>query len=210
MITNGSISGHHLVWGQAMANWSKPKEWLAILPNLQMSEQPAPRAQQLWHFALNGQSVGPLSRTDLVGQLKLQKNCYDILLWSKGMRSWTPLIEFYDLMDELGLNRRQYPRATINGRIVAKWDDKTAIGTLKMIGEGGFGAVGLTDVSVGQFLSVELHSPQFHEPLYVKAEVRSIDPDGNVGCRFIKMSIEFKSTIIQYVRQAQHPTTKAA
>lgn len=209
MISNGKVTAIHLVWGPIMAHWLLSKKWLETLPTMENQARKSTEAQQ-WYYAIAGESHGPFTRQTLVEHLKEIKKHHEVLLWSKGMTNWTPIFEFYDLMNDVGINRRQFPRAEIEGRIILKWDDKTAIGMLEVIGEGGFGGRGFQNLAAGQFVSAEIQSTNFREPLHVKAEVRIIDEGGVIGCRFIKISTESRSLIIQYVRQALQPANKAA
>lgn len=199
MVTNGEISGEQRLWGQPMESWCLAKNWLDRLPALENRNRPS--EIQEWYFALNGDSFGPFNRATLITELKAHRRANDVMIWTKGMKAWSPIFEFYDLMDAIGINRRAFPRAEIEGRVTIKSGDQVAIGVLEVIGEGGFGAVGLQGLQSGQVISAEIHSKSFPETLHVKAEIRDFTDNGYMGCRFIQISMESKSAIIQYVRQ---------
>ena len=209
MITNGEIRGEQRLWGVPMESWCLAKNWLDRLPALESKNRVS--EIQEWYYALGGESFGPFNRATLISQLKDHRRSNDVLIWTKGMKNWSPIFEFYDLMDAIGINRRAFPRAEIEGRVVIKHGDQVAIGVLEVIGEGGFGAVGLSGFQAGQVISVEIQAKVFPETLHVKAEIRDFTDSGYMGCRFIQVSMESKSAIIQYVRQSlQTPRTKAA
>src|SRR5690606_6063040 len=104
--------------------------------------------------------------------------------WTKGMKAWAPIFEFNDLLDDLGINKRQFPRADIEGRVSIKVGSQSLDGILLTISEGGFGADQLTGLTVGQTVSVEINSDAFYDPIHAKAEVRYITESGYVGFRF--------------------------
>jgi hypothetical protein len=61
--------------------------------------------------------------------------------------------------------------------------------------------VALTNgVLPGQIFPVEIHSPALREIVHAKAECRYIS-NGITGFRFNHISVEYKSTLIQYVKQ---------
>lgn len=206
LIASGSLSTH-FVWGAVLDQWVQTSQWLANVNDFEKRSRKQAETQ-MWHYALHGDSFGPFTKLELIQQLKMQKRISDVSVWTKGMKSWTPIFEQYELLDAIGVNRRQFPRTSIDGRVVVKWEEQTAIGTLQVVGEGGMGAAALPMLAPGQFVSVELQSKAFHEPIYAKAEVRSVDTDGVVGFRFVQISAESRSSIVQYVRK--HMNTPAA
>jgi hypothetical protein len=201
MIESRSLSEQHLVWGSPMTKWMNPGAWAMNLASLE-TQVKRNHTAQMWHYAFDGEAFGPFTRDELIHELKNTKKPHEALLWSKGLKSWSPVFEFYDVMEDIGINRRQYPRARVEGRVALKIDDQNVIGVLQMIGEGGFGASGLSDLNPGQFVSVEILARSFREPIYAKAEVRSVEENGSCGFRFVQISIEAKSKIIQYIRQS--------
>ena len=126
------------------------------------------------------------------------------------MKAWAPIYEFTDLLDEIGMNKRQFPRSTIDGKVRVKLGTHEIEGQLLMISEGGFGADQLENISIGQTLQVELVSDAFYEPIPVKVDVRYITEAGYVGFRFQNLSMENRSAIIQYVRSSTKTAIRAA
>ncbi len=209
MIAGRSLNEDHLIWGGPMTEWMSAPVWAQNLDSLKGRSKKSSEAQ-MWHYAFDGDAFGPFTRTELIAELKQAKKPHDALLWSKGLKNWAPIFEFYDVMDAVGINRRQYPRARVEGRVGLKLDDQSYIGVLQMIGEGGFGASGFPNLHPGQFVSVEILARIFREPIYAKAEVRSVEANGTCGFRFVQISVEGKSKIIQYVRQSMGSAGKAA
>ncbi len=212
MMTDGQIGESTLVWGRPQAAWIAANQWTAMLPQLvaQRSSESSSQ-QQLWHYAVNGVSVGPLTRAELVNELKAISQKDQILVWTKGMKSWADLFEFHDLLEEIGLNRREHPRSSISGAAVVRFDDKTLLGQLKTVSPGGVGVSNLDSrLAIGQVVSIEIKSEELGEPLSMKALVQYSTDAGFYGFKAQSLSMEAKSRIIAYVKRKQTDSTRAA
>jgi hypothetical protein len=155
-----------------------------------------------WHFAYKGKSHGPFSKDALAMELKSFNNLGEVMIWTKGMKEWAPLFEFHEILNAIGVNKRQFPRAELSGQAVIKTVDATLIGRLVAIGEGGCGIIVEGGLVPGQPVTLELQSSVFREVLSAKAEVRYVS--GQVaGMKFTNMSMEDKGAIISFVRQSQ-------
>lgn len=204
----GQLLPTHLIWGRGLDQWFTVKAWTAD-PSLtvQSAQESTPAT---WHYADAGQSHGPLLREELIQNLKNVDTLGSVMLWTKGMKEWAPLFEFHDILTEIGVNKRQFPRADLTGKAVLKGDGATLVAPLVCISEGGFGVQLDSGVVSGQVLTVELHSPAFREVLHAKAEMR-YGGHGVIGMKFTQVSPEAKGAIIQFVRQTQvRFTLKAA
>lgn len=198
-IQSGTFGESHLIWGRSMTDWRPPSRWLKDLTGL-LEKMNSDQDFRHWHYSYEGQSYGPMNRDQLLHSIKGVKRPSDVLVWTKGMKAWAPLYEFHDLMDDVGVNKRQFPRAQINGKITVRWDEKTSIGTWETISEGGCGGTGFADLVPGMTVTVDLESKMLFEPLKLKAEVRYVRDNGYVGFRFQKLSMEARGAIIQYIK----------
>lgn len=202
-IQTGTINGSDLVWGSGMDQWRSISWWNQESSNVELTQtaiqQPLP---ETWHFALNGGSHGPYKRQELLDELKKVNNLGDVLLWTKGMKEWAPLFEFHDILSSIGVNKRQFPRADLNGQVTLKTGERTLVAQALTISEGGMGVALEEGVVSGQNVSVEIQSPAFRGPVHAKAEVRYVS-DGVTGLRFTNVSQENKAAIISFVRQSQ-------
>ena len=198
-VSQGSILGDDWIWSRNLNSWKTISWWLCELPNLAKQDL-KPEEEEVWHYAVNDNSFGPLSRVQLISELYQLPNQKGILLWTKGMKAWTPVYEFFDIMDEIGVNRRQFPRASINGNVVVKVDNQTILGKLSTISEGGFGVSGVTQLSSGQHVHAEIKTPHFPNSIHIKAVVQYATSRGFVGFKFENIHMEAKSSIIEYVK----------
>jgi hypothetical protein len=201
-LENGQISSHHMIWGRGLPTWQRLEWWMRELPRLN-TVQHVELDPALWHYAHHGKSHGPFSKEELVQELKNLDSLGEAMLWTKGMKEWAPLFEFHEILNAIGINKRQFPRADIQGNAVIKSAEAALNGSLVSIGEGGCGiVVQNANLVPGQAVTLELQSRAFRDPLHCKAEVRYVSGT-IVGMKFSHVSMEAKGAIISYVRQNQ-------
>ncbi len=206
---SGTLSSSHMIWGRGIEYWRPLSTWSADVTELTSVTQII-SAPESWHYAIGGQSNGPMPRARLIEELKRVDNLGPVMLWTKGMKEWTPLFEFHDVLTEIGVNKRIFPRADLDGKAVFKGTGATLVAPLLSISEGGFGVQLESGIVSGQNFTVEIHSPAFREVLHAKAEVRYVG-NGVIGMKFTNINVETKGLIIQFVRQSQvRFTLKAA
>ncbi|MGE0762519.1 MAG: GYF domain-containing protein [Bdellovibrionales bacterium] len=209
LATQGEFQDRDLIWGRMQVDWKPLGWWMVELPNL-LAKTKEVRDPRLWHYAVGGSSFGPFSREDLVVKLKETNLNQEVLIWTKGMKAWAPIYEFNDILDSVGLNKRQYPRAEIEGKVSIKVGQQSLDGNLLVISEGGFGADQLSGLTAGQVVTIEINSDSFYDPIHAKAEVRYVTENGYVGFRFQNINMEARGAIIQYVRSSGRTFVRAA
>lgn len=199
-LTSGTVNKHDLIWGPGTEEWQNLANWQRGLNSLGKEQPPDYAGEEAWHYAIDGQSKGPFSREQLIAQLKPLSG--QIMVWTKGMKEWAPLYEFHDLLTELGINKRQFPRADLSGKAILKGNGNTLIAPLLSISEGGFGISLDGGLVAGEGMSVELQSPSFREALQAKAEVRYVG-QGVIGMKFTQINAEAAGAIIQFIKSQQ-------
>lgn len=198
-VSKGELRPSDLIWGPALEEWRPVHWWLAnynsILANL---NQRTPIEE--WHYSINGQTHGPVSRLELIHELKKLKTPGETLLWTAGMVSWAPVYELAEILTEVGVSRRAHPRAEILGKATFKLENQSPFDAdMVVISEGGF-AVALNEgIKPGSVVAVEIHAPALREVLHAKAECRYCS-NGLTGFRFTHLGVEYKSNVIQYVK----------
>lgn len=199
-IKSGEFQGRILVWGQGMEHWRTIDWWTnehSKIDNVLIMQAP----KEVWHYALDGKSHGPYDREQLIEQLKHQGVSSEILLWTKGMKEWAPLVEFFDLLEEMGAGRRQYPRAPVEGLAILKGENLAIQVPIYTISEGGFGIKISDGIEAGMNLNIEITSNSFRQSIHARADVRYV-VGGSAGLRFNQLSSEARGAIVQYVKQA--------
>lgn len=213
-VKQGSVSRESLIWGQAVSEWKPLRWWQSHLDEM-LSQLQNNFDDRLWHYAIKGQSYGPMSRKQLISELKkITGDANDALIWTKGMESWAAIHEFHDLMDEVGVNRRVFPRAPISGKVVIQLaENQVLIGQLETVSEGGFGASNIEGLTVGSEVSVAFQSESM-PVVHATAQVRYVSEKQFGGFKFTQINREAVSRIVSYVKSAEsnisRPQTPAA
>ncbi|MCB0408428.1 MAG: DUF4339 domain-containing protein [Bdellovibrionales bacterium] len=201
MMNNGLFHPDSTVWGKILDTWKPYTWWKSNLSDLKTKAEHAKDPAQ-WHYALDGETFGPMQRKALVNIIKNMKgDANDVLLWTQGMNQWAPIYEFHDLMDEAGVNRRQFPRAHCEGKIVIQQGNQYIVGDLNSISEGGCGAKNFNfDLAPGMVVKAEVICKALGGSMHVPSQVRYID-ENTVGFKFISINREAQSLIISYVKE---------
>lgn len=209
---SGELSVDCLVWGPLQVGWKTIDWWQQALPHLKSvhSDMSAP---QEWFLAKHGQRIGPLLRPELIRQLKsmIENNetVSKALLWTKGLKKWAHVIEFHDLMNELGIDQRKHPRARASGKVTLSFRGQSFSSSLKTVSEGGLGADPIPMVMLGEEVHISIESDELNGPVTAKAEVRYAD-DQHLGLQFISLNSESKSNIVSFIRNKTSLAQKAA
>ncbi len=203
-MTTTKIPGDALIWGRPMNAWKNLISWEKELPQLVATMENA-ISQQMWHYAVDGDSKGPMTRAELINELKNSRFKGEVLVWTKGMKAWSSLYEFHDLLDEIGLNRRDHPRAHIDGAAVIKFDSTVLQAELKSISPGGFSAVltGGGTLAIGQLIHADISSPHLGVPVSAKSTVQYVADTGLYGFKFQGVNMECKAHIMEYIKASK-------
>lgn len=206
-VASGTLPLDCLIWGRGHKEWIALSRWIKDVGHREESVSTV--QEQLWHYAIDGTSKGPMTRAELVNEIKGIKQKDEVLVWTKGMKAWADLFEFHDLLDDVGLNRREHPRAPIHGQAILTADDgQSVIGQLKTISSGGLGVTHVgQNLKIGQTLMVEIRSAELGDSITSKATVQYVTQSGYVGFRFVSLSMENKARIMQYVKQVNQGVT---
>ena len=201
-----------LIFRRGLTEWLSATQFLSgdMGSKEEPSVQPQPTEDTLWHYALEGVSHGPMNRQELVQQLARVKNNASAVLWTRGMKAWVPIYEFSDIMDDVGINRRQYPRITISGTVKIQMEQKSYEGVTQSLSENGFGAqMALPSLEAGQLISFEIQSPNLSSVLRGRAEVRYVTADLHAGFKFHLLDSTSRNLIHDILKQPVR-TNKAA
>lgn len=202
LVSEGHIPPDALVWAKPHADWVKANWWLENHHRLleKMKKKPL---EQHWHFAHNGDTHGPMTRQNLIESLKSIKNLNEVLVWTKGMKSWMEVFEFHDLLEDLGCNRREHPRAPAVGTVIVKSNNTGApiLGQLASISQGGLGVkhVG-NQLHMGDVVHLEIKCDALPSTVSASATVQYITDTGFAGLKFQQIHRESQNMIIDYVR----------
>ena len=204
-LLSGTFQPTDKVWGRPLEDWRPLSWWVNSLSELQQ-QQHKNANPEIWHYTYDGSSFGPLAWPDLIQNLKSMRatsidQMTQIMIWTKGMQGWVPVLEFHEIMDALEVNKRESPRAPINGKAVIKHMGNVVIAPLRNISEGGFGCDPTPGLIPGEEVIVEIQSDVFNGTVHAKAEVR-YSTDTLAGFKFKQINVESRGQVVQYVRKA--------
>jgi hypothetical protein len=138
----------------------------------------------------------------LLEYLKTKENFKNIYVSEEGSDEWTEVYQSDSLMVKLGVSRRGYPRVPIDGQMIIQDGPlKDRFAALTNVSKGGFGAKGITGLSIGEKFKGTFTSPSLSIPIHFQAEVVFLNQLGLIGVLFTNLSTESLAQIIAYVRQ---------
>ena len=117
-------------------------------------------------------------------------------------KEWNEVFAYPDIVERLGLSRRKQSRVPILAQFTGSSNKHSSFGAkIVTISEGGMGFTEVFDLKIGDTVEGQIMSPQFFQPLNVKAEVIYSGLDGYIGLKFTDINDEAKATIIEYVKK---------
>jgi len=201
-IDSGEITEECQIWGPLQTGWKSLAWWTQSLPHLKAIKADL-QIENQWFYVNHGKRMGPVSREELVNQLKTftkdQESAARALVWTRGFKKWTPVMELHDLMNDLGIDLRKHPRARAQGKVTVILNNQTYISSLKSISEGGLGLEPIPMLYPGEEVQIRIESADFGGEISAKAEIRYVN-EKNMGLQFKALNSENKANIVTYIK----------
>lgn len=228
-MTSGGIPPDSYVWWKGQREWMPLSVWQARLPEILNAAQS--RAQKpIWYIDLGNSPLGPLTQNELIDNLKGVATLNRVKLWAIGMQKWTSLFELHDIMEVLGISRRENERAPLLGTAAisrSNDDPKGFVLKTSSISIAGMGVTGHHDLRRGDRVSVLVKSNELGGSIHLKGEVayvtrrqdtgqnvdQNMDPDvgqSYAGIRFQQVHPEIQDLIRSYVKRFNARVEKAS
>ena len=211
-MAKGQIPAGSFIWWKGQNEWIAIDQWAKDLPSI--LESSGGRAQKpVWYVNSSGDSqIGPLTQTELLNNLKSLPDLKGVNLWAVGMSNWVNLFELSDIMELLGLSRRENERAPLMGVVaVTRSNDDPRGFVLKAtsISLGGMGVTGAHDLRRGDNVGLLVKSPELQGSVHLRGEVVYVTDKNFVGIRFVKVHPETQSVILDYIKMFNGPAADA-
>lgn len=192
-----------LFWAKAKSQWL---DFNAYKKEIQKDEEQArlhiaAQASRLWKVKDQDEEKEPMTYKSLIEFLKTKKDLSTIRIWTQGYADWTDVFQNHKILEELGVSRRQHPRVPIQGQVSIELAGNRFLGDLAMISEGGFGIKKGFQLSIGDKIKGGISAPALPSKINCTAEVVYVGQDGFVGLKYINISTEAKSSIVEYVKK---------
>ena len=202
-INSGEITPDCNIWWKGQREWLSVKVWInsgeKILENQNEKTKIA-----VWYLDLGGEPVGPLTQREMIENLRENKNLARVKLWTIGLKNWKSIYEFGDVMDEMGMSRRENARAPLMAsvQIIRQGENEAPI--LLKVATISVAGIGINDalvLSKGEEIQVVLKSSEFSTPIRARANVIYVSANGHAGIKFQQLQPEIQSLIYDYIRK---------
>lgn len=185
------------IWGRGHTEWMSLGKWRQLLREQQPLKEVDPvNSEQLWKIRLNGVEKTPMPYSDLIAYLKKSNEFVNVDL-SFGNSGWKEIFAFQKVVDDLEISRRSHSRVPIVGTLSCENFSCRVIS----ISEGGLGVNDAQKLQIGERVLATLTSPNLYVTISSTCEVVYVGADGYAGLRFIGLTEEFKSSIIEYINK---------
>lgn len=204
-LTNGSLSAGSFIWWKGQREWMPIHLWQNQLNQILTNEDEKTNSR-VWYIDLGsgGQPAGPMTHSEMLAHLRGITNLSKIRLWTVGMPKWTSLFEMSDVVDQLGMSRREHDRAPLMGTVAITAIGGVATTTITRAASISAGGMGISDaqgLTRGDEVQIVIKSPEFTNPIRVLAEVVYVTSQGHAGLRFQHLHSETQSIIFDYVKK---------
>jgi hypothetical protein len=187
-LQTGQVPSGSYIW------WKGQREWIPI----------SAWESQVDHIDAGRTPLGPLTENELIENLKSMISLARVRLWAVGMEKWTSLFEVPDVMDALGISRRENQRAPLMGTVAvtrSNEDPKGYVLRTAAISVGGMGVNGKHDLRSGDAVSLLIKSPEIPGNMHLRGEVAYVTANGYCGIRFMQIHAESQAMILAYVKK---------
>lgn len=117
-------------------------------------------------------------------------------------KEWNEVFAYPDIVERLGLSRRKHSRVPILAQFTGKTNKHEQFNAkIVTISQGGVGFTEVFDLKIGDFVEGQIMSPQFFQPIHIKADVIYSGLDGYIGLKFTEINDESVAAIIDYVKK---------
>ncbi len=202
-VTMGLVDSNSHIWWKGQREWIPITTWLSQADSI--IQNAADRSKKpVWYVDSGKSPTGPLIETELIDHLKTCTSLSRVRLWAVGMEKWTSLFELSEVMELLGLSRRENERAPLMGTVaVSRSNDDPQGFVLRAasISVAGMGVQGRHDLRAGDSISLVVKSGEIPSNLHLRGEIAYVTSNGYAGIRFEKILPEMHSMIVDYLNK---------
>ncbi len=169
---------------------------------VEVIESVTDKVEEKFRVQYNGADQPLMTRKELIEFTALQADPGLIMIWDRKSDEWKEIYTFTDIIEKLGISRRQNRRVTILGQFKGKSRSGQDLALrLTTISMGGFGVTDCFDLKIGDEIMGQITSPHFYSPLAISAEVTYAGSHGNVGLKFTSISDEGQALVVDYIKK---------
>ena len=205
---SGVITPQSFIWWKGQREWIQLSVWSQQLPTILKAIDFTSHLNPVWYIEMSGSRLGPITQTELVGHLKSLRDLTKVKLWAVGMPAWANIFELHDVMDLIGISRRENERAPLMGNITVTRtsdDPRSFVLRAASISAGGVGMVGSNDLRPGDEIGIVINSAHLGSALHARGKVLYVNSKNFVGVQFLHPQAEMISVVSDYVKKFMEP-----
>ena len=200
---SGTLTPEVLIWARGANEWQPISEWKTLQAKIAAIANA--NTGRVWYCdSGSGQPAGPLTEAELIDHLKGFSRLESMLLWGSGLEKWTPLFEVADVMDLIGISRRESPRVPLLGQVaVTQIGSSSPAQVLQTatVSNGGIGVKLAGFLTPGDRVQLVIRSRDFGSILHVTGRVLYVSRTGDAGIKFDETSAELRSVLHDHIRR---------
>ncbi len=202
-ISSGHFNSECLVWARGSNEWLPMSQWKSLVGR--MADPAKTVAERVWYCDSGaGQPAGPLTQNELIDHLK-GLNRWDIVtLWGTGLLKWLPLFEVPEVMDLVGISRREHPRAPLLGQVALTPSGTSTPAQILpslTISVGGMGLKNAGFLQRGDRVQIAIRSRDIPTVIHVTGEILYVSRIGDAGVKFIDLSPEARALLTDHIQK---------
>ncbi len=202
-LSAGEITPDCNIWWKGQREWLSVHTWISSGEKLLKSQKEKSNSA-IWYLDLGGEPTGPLTQSEMIDSLRGHQNFNRIRLWTVGMKTWKSIFEFSEVMDALGVSRREHTRAPLIANVQLNRAGDSEISIVLKAATLSIAGVGLNNANSlikGEELQIMIKSDEFSAPIRARVIVIYVSSNGNAGLKFQQLQPESQSIIYDYIRK---------
>lgn len=199
------------IWWKGQREWVSFASWERDLESI-LEASSSMDKRPIWYVDTGASSpAGPLTQNEMIDILRATHDLDQVRLWAVGMKKWQRVFELHDVLEILGISRRETDRAPLMGSVAIKRsndDPRGFVVRAASISVTGMGLAEAGDLRRGDQLSLLIKSHDLPEAIHVHGEVVYVTPTGYAGVRFHKAPSEVVSMLYDYIKRFMTHTSE--
>jgi hypothetical protein len=202
-LASGQLEATCFIWWKGQREWIPVQTWQETLTQI-LATASGNKQKAVWYVDVGSAPIGPLTQAEMIENLKGIAELGRVKLWAVGMPKWKSLFELHDVMELLGISRREHERAPLMGTVAvtrSNEDPRGFVAKAASISVAGLGLSAAQDLRRGDEVALLIKSSGIPGNLHLRGEVVYVTDAGHAGIRFLKVHPESHTLIHDYVKR---------
>ena len=201
-VMNGIQSGqfHSVTWiwwmGQtewiSLEDWENKKEELLKTSVIEKPE---------WYYRVS-KKHGPYTENELAHRLIQAGDLADVQIWSNGMDKWKSVYQVENIINQLGLTKRKYPRVGFQGKAIITKNNKEFNRDIINLSAEGLGIADVDFLKPNDQINIKIKSDLLPSDVELFGLVYYVTHQGYSGISFINIDNSNKKIILDFIQDS--------